>query len=185
MASIQEKYYRENRGPDLRRTPCTERRVWTVNELWDRHHEILRLISIGMTNVAVAEKLGISAQSVSLVRNSPVAQEHLMILHGARDAETVDVARDIRDTAPEALKILKMVMRGDQTLGKVPVQLRARTAEGLLDRAGYGAPKKIETINAYLTSEEILAIKERAKQNSNIIDITPEAEDGETVYHTG
>ena len=98
MPVSQQKYYEENRGPDLRRCdPSKERGTWVVNEMWDVHHEIARRLVLGQKNVQIAEDLGISAVMVSNVRNSPIVQEHTAIMRGARDADTVDLSREIKE----------------------------------------------------------------------------------------
>lgn len=178
MATPQEKYYDEGRGPDLRRAPGG-RRHWTVGHMWDVHHEIARRIVIGQKNVEIAEALGVSAQMVSNVRNSPVVQEHISIMRGARDADTVDLAREIKEIAPEALTLLKDIIKGDDQGQGAPLGLRARTAENMLARVGHGVPKvvKSENVHAFLTTEDIEDIKRRALSNDNVVDADYKEED--------
>jgi len=75
--------------------------------MWEVHHEIARLVLLGYKNVDIAEKLDCSPQLVSNVRNSPVVKEKLALMRGARDADTIDIAKEIKEIAPEALNLLK------------------------------------------------------------------------------
>lgn len=182
MATTQEKYYESERGPDLRRNPETaNNRHWTVNEMWEVHHEIARLLLLGYKNVDVAEHLSVSSQMVSNVRNSPVVQDKLTIMKGARDADTIDLSKEIRDSAPDALGLLKDIIRGDNEGAGANLPLRAKTAESMMDRAGYAAPqrKQVESIHYTLTKEEIDGIKEKAKNSGDVVDAVVIEEGGE------
>ena len=166
----QEKYYEENRGQDLRRSG--ERNHWVVSEMWDLHHEIARRISLGQKNVEIAKALGCTPQTVSNVRNSPVVQEHISILQGARDADTIDLAREIKEIAPVALQLLKNVINGEKEGVNASIALRAREANNMLARVGHGVPHKVqaEVANWHLTSKDIQDIKQRALANGDVVD---------------
>lgn len=162
QTSIQEKYYNDDRGPDLRLKPSHERRHWVVSEMWDLHHEITRLLSLGFKNTQIAQRLGISHVMVSNVKNSPVVQDQLAILRGVRDAESIDVAMEIRDFAPTCLTLLKSIVNGEV---EASTPLKAHTARDLLDRGGFPAIKRIESVSTQLTSKDIEDIKNRAFGN--------------------
>ena len=166
----QEKYYEENRGQDLRRSG--ERNHWVVSEMWDLHHEIARRISLGQKNVEIAKALGCTPQTVSNVRNSLVVQEHISILQGARDADTIDLAREIKEIAPVALQLLKNVINGEKEGVNASIALRAREANNMLARVGHGVPHKVqaEVANWHLTSKDIQDIKQRALVNGDVVD---------------
>lgn len=168
MAIPQEKYYEDNRGKDLRRAENPKH--WVVSEMWDMHHEIARLILLGRNNVRIAEELKISPQTVSNVRNSPVVQEHLAIMQGARDADTIDLAKEIKNIAPDALMLLKNIVKGENDGVNASIGLRARTAENMLARVGHGVPHKIqsESVSFVLTSKDIADIKARAAIGENV-----------------
>ena len=106
-------------------------------------------------------------------------------MQGARDAETVDLAVEIRKQAPKALKLLHKIIEGEID---APVTTRAREANNWLDRAGYGAVKRVEGqfSHAHFSPEEIEDIKRRAiengfarpsKANQHLIDVTPTTEE--------
>ena len=100
-----EKYFEAPREPDQRRKNGEERKTFEVSEMWEMHHEIVRLLVLGMKNVEICKVLGVSQPMVSYVRNSKVVKDQLAIMRAARDADTIDVARDIREKAPKALAL--------------------------------------------------------------------------------
>ena len=186
MAIPQQKYYDENRGPDLRRHDGNggSPNRWVVSEMWDAHHEIARYIVMGWKNVDIAKAMNVSSQMVSIVRNSPVVQEHIVIMRDARDADTVDLAKEIEEVAPDALALLKDIVRGDNEGANAGIALRAREANNMLARVGHGVPHKIqaETVNYHLTSKDITEIKRRAQLAKNVVpDQIPEAEVNESI----
>ena len=98
--------------------------------------------------------------------------DKLSIMRGARDADTLDLAKEIRDIAPDALDLLKNIITGEGDGEKASIALRARTAESNLDRAGYAAPKRLltENIHGHFTSEDIENLKKRAAANDDVVD---------------
>ena len=166
----QDKYYSENRGPDLRKKNG-EANHWVVNDMWSMHHEIARRIVLGQKNVEIARDLNCSAQLVSNVKNSPVVQEQITLLNGARNAETVDLAREIALVAPDAMKLITDIIRGENDGVNATLGLRAKEANGMLARAGFGVPQRIqsESVNVHLTSQDIQEIKRRAVGNSDVL----------------
>ena len=158
-----EKYYNPDRGLDLRRRkdPSQTNR-WSVSEMWDIHHEIARMLLLGWKNVDIAKKLDISREMVSGVRNSPVVRERLALMHKARDADAIDVAKEIKDFAPVALNLLKDIVKGEGDAEGASIGLRGRHAIDLVEKAGHVAVQKSLGLVGHLTSEDIEKIKERA-----------------------
>lgn len=170
MAIGREKYFNSDRGPDLRKTG--RQKTWVVSEMWDLHFEIARYVLLGWKNVDIAEQLGVTPQTISNVRNSPIVQEHLAIISGARDADTVDLDKEIKASAPTALKLLIDVINGDGEGTGAPISLRVKTAENMVARVGHGVPHKVqsENVHAYLTSADIEEIKRRAMESNDIVE---------------
>ena len=137
-----------------------ESRQYNIKELWDKHREIARQLVLGGTNVSIAETLNITPQTVSNVRNSPIGQAELQRLHGARDEETVNIAKRIEEFAPVALELLEDIMTGRQPGSSVA--LRAKVASSHLARAGYGEVHKAHVVSQHVTRDDIERIKERA-----------------------
>ena len=138
----------------------TQRRQYNVQALWEKHHEITRQVVLGRTNGAIAEDIGCTPQTISNVRNSPLAKQEIDRLSGMRDEETMAIARRIEEFAPIALDLIENIVRG-----RVPgasIALRAKLAGGQLNRAGYGEVHKVHSVHATLSRQDIEDIKQRA-----------------------
>lgn len=161
---------------DRRFKPKNEKRNYSITKLRDRHKEIIRLLSLGMENKEISEMLGVTPQNISDVRNSPLAQKELSIMQAQRDAESLDIAIQIKNTAPAAFKILEtMINRENEYLAENkderPSVLAISTAKDVLDRAGHSAVKKQFNMNASskLTPEDIERMKQDAFKAKNVV----------------
>ena len=152
----------EKIGLDGRFVP---RRRYNVQALWEKHHEITRQIVLGRTNGAIAADLDCTPQTISNVRNSPLAKEEIERLSSARDENTMEVARRIEEFAPIALDLIENIVRG--RVPEASISLRAKLASSQLARAGYGEVQKIHSVHATLSREDIENIKDRAVQAAN------------------
>lgn len=169
-----ERYFIAPRQDDARFK--TERKTFEVNKMWEVHKEIVRKLLLGEKNSEIAEDLGVSEVMVSYTRNSKVVQSQLSIMGAARDADTIDLAREIREKAPKALELLEGIIEDNGTTHSMA--LAAKTAENWMDRAGYGAPKRIEALVAHLTAEEIEGIKKSAVIDAEASSIIVKPEEG-------
>ncbi len=168
-----DKYFTAPRDPDARRS--TERKTFEVSEMWELHHEIVRRLVLGQKNSEIAKALNVTPVMVSYTRNSKVVQKQLDLMRAARDAETFDVAIRIRENAPAALELLEGIIEdGGDTHG---IALAARTAESMLDRGGYAAPKKLEGVIAHFTKDEIEELKRQAMESGKNAGMVIEAEE--------
>ena len=147
----------EKIGLDGRFTP---HRRYNVQALWEKHHEITRQIVEGRTNMAIAADLGCTPQTISNVRNSPLAKSEIERLSGERDEVTMNVARRIEEFAPVALDLIESIVRG--RVPEASIALRAKLASSQLARAGYGEVHKMQSLHAELSREDIEQIKQRA-----------------------
>lgn len=143
-----------------------EARKYNIKKLWELHANIAQQVSLGKTNVEISETLGITAQTVSNVRNSPIGKDKVEVLTAAMDAETVDIGRRIREFAPKALEYLERIIEGREP--GASVALRAKYASMHLARAGYGEITKVHSLNATVSKDDIEAIKQRALQARNV-----------------
>jgi plasmid maintenance system antidote protein VapI len=135
-------------------------RQYNIQQLWEQHREILRLLVLGWNPSAIAETLDITEQTVSNVRNSPMGRERLEELQGLRDKETIDITERVRRFMPVALDYLESIVRGEED---VTPGLRARTAENYLSRGGYGTVQKVASVHQHISRSEIEELKERAR----------------------
>ena len=178
MAYAAVDYSDPKRPADKRFKPPEMKKTWQVSKIWEIHDEIKRRILLGQKNTVIAEALGCSAQTVSNVRNSEVIQDQLSIMRGARDAATVDIAKDIQEFAPKALELLKKVVDGKGAGANASIALRSKEANNFLDRAGHAAVRRhdVRGVHAVLTVEDIERIKQRALEAKGPIVADAEAE---------
>lgn len=160
---------------DKRRANPGERKAYQVGELWDRHHEILRLALIGLSNVRIAEMVGVTPVCVSQCLNSDLGKAKLSVMRGARDANTFDVAKKIEDMKEEAMNVYEDILRAEKDDKNVSMSLKKATADTIIkELGGHEAPKKV-AIAGHFTIEDIEAIKERgrelAKESGNLIEV--------------
>jgi len=140
---------------------------FVIAQMWENHHEIARRLLLGQKNVEVAAALNCSAQIVSDVKNSPVVKEKLALMRAARDAGTINLAREIADLAPIALQRIKEAIETGVVLDKeVSAAGILKEANGLLDRDQGRAVQRVDTRNlhGHFTMEDIERIKEKAKE---------------------
>jgi len=166
-----------------RRTRPGERKTFEVKKIWESHAEIIRRLMLGQKGTHIAKELGVSSAMVGYVRNSPVVQDKLLLMGAARDANTVDLAKEIREKAPIALELLKKIVEGEID---APISLRAKEANNWMDRAGFSPVRNVQAqVNvSHFTKQDIDDIKRRAVENGfarksalneNLLDVTPEA----------
>jgi len=149
---------------DGRRAEPGQKKAFEVDHMWEVHHEIVRRRLLGQKVVNIARDLGVSETMVSYTLNSPVVRDKLDVMKGARDAETLDLAKRIRENAPKSLKLLEEIIEGEVDGTTVGVGLRAREANTMLARAGYGPITNVKgaIAHAHFSGEDIKEIKKRA-----------------------
>jgi len=140
---------------------------YEIEQLWDIHHEVMRLALIGMKQVDIANHLSITPAMVTYTLRSSLVKRQMAEMHAARDLEAVDVSAEIHRLAPKAVAVLETLL--DNSLPNI----KLKAATDILDRAGHAAVRTIKTenIHAHFTSNEIEEIKQRAKEVGLVIDI--------------
>lgn len=140
------------------RLPETHKQ-YQIEQLWDIHHEILRLALMGNKSVDIAAHLGISPVLVSYTLRSPLAARQLEGMHADRDKKAIRIAEEIQKLAPRAVEVMEELMEDP-----LP-NIKLSAAKDILDRAGYTAVQRVkaEVQHTHFTSEEIGEIKQRAK----------------------
>jgi len=146
------------------RIPANGPRKYQIQNIWDIHHRIMQLALIGMKQGDIARELGVSGTMVSYTLNSEVVKRQMAVMRGAADAEALDIAIEIRRLAPIAVKKLEELMNSENE------RIKLDTAKDVLDRAGYGAAKRLD-ISHHLTADDIEQIKERAKLVSDLVEV--------------
>lgn len=169
-----------------RSMPAGSRR-YVITELRAKHQEVVRLLAMGLKNTEIAEQLGCTAQSISIIANSPVAQARVSELQAERDESVVDVRNQIRSLAPRAIELYREVLEGEH----IDIKQRLHAADQILDRGGVPreTSAKIEAaVSHHITEDSLALIKERAieiaRRNHLLIDVTPsEAQTHEEDVH--
>lgn len=136
-----------------------EKRVYNIKSLWASHEAMLRMVALGHSNEYIAASCGVTPQTVSNVRNSPVAKGTLERFKENLDAEAIDIGARIQEFAPKALAVLEGIISGEI---ESPVAVRAKYASAHLGRAGFGEVHKVASINTHLSRDDIEQIKQRA-----------------------
>jgi hypothetical protein len=177
MKSVFKKYFGESSGRIDRRFNSDKkpRAYKDIGNLWEKHYEMLRLCSLGMTNPQIAETLGVSVYTVKNITESTLGRQHLMVLRGSRDADTVDLMQRIRDFGPKCLDVLEDVIAGKNVGGEKPkLTVRVNAAKDYLNRIPEVSPhSRRDNRTALMTLEDIQNIKRRAME-SGIVDVTPQ-----------
>ncbi len=149
----------------------TNNRAYNISHIWDTHHEIMRLLVMGLSRQEIARIMGVSPVTVTNVQNSPICRDRLNALREKRDANAMDMTNAIRELAPLAVRKLEDTM----SCGLPNVELAA--AKDVLDRAGYTPVTRVRTenYNLHFTPDELAEIKKRALESGLVqkeIDIT-------------
>lgn len=162
--------------------PPTGDRKYEIQNIWDRHREIMRLLVIGVSYSDIASQLNITPATVGNVANSTICKRQMELMRAAADLDSVAVAQRIQEIAPIALQTL------EQLLCEGTDVIKFKTATDLLDRAGHAAVKTLrtESLSVHLTRDDLEEIKKRAKEiglctDEDAIDITPSGESRERV----
>jgi hypothetical protein len=148
---------------DNRRNPDGNQN-YDVTRIWESHNEIIRLLVAGVSPTAIARTLNITTQTVSNVRNSPLAQQRISELAAQRDAEAIDIAKRVAEIAPLAVDVLKKhlvdALDNDEN-DKDVARIGTTAALGLLDHA---VPRKVEgrVLHGHMTLDRINEIKQKA-----------------------
>jgi len=143
--------------------PPTLQRKYTSQVMTARHQEIIRLIVLGLENKAIAAMLGVTPQTVSNVRNSPLAQHYMDTLKIARDATTVDIGRTLVQVAEKGAKYLDELIDGVHDDQGVTPGLKAKVSWDALSRVGHSPVVRTHTINEdRITPEMLELMKERS-----------------------
>lgn len=151
-----------------RKRPPEMRKSFQIAEVHETHHEIARRLVLGQKPKEIAKDLNIGYGTVLNVRRSPIIQEQMKIMGGARDAETHDIAKQIRDLTPKCVKVLEEIIDDDE-VGK---SLKMKASLAVLDRAGHAVPKNVNVkgMHAVISAQDLIAIKERAAEIGMIAD---------------
>ena len=137
--------------------PAKEVRKYEIQNLWDKHHQALRLLVLGVKPKDVAAQVNLTPQMISILANSTIGKSALMVMRGVLDKSVIDVKGKIDEMAPKALEVIEELLDCNES------KIRLAAAVDVLDRAGYAPPKQVNVgVTHKVTQEDIEAIKRRA-----------------------
>ena len=145
-------------------------------ELGPIHNEIIRLLSIGLTNSEVAMKMGVTNATVINVKYSHEGRMMLKLLGVERDKMTIILKDKVSQLGPIAADVIEDLLMDKET----PQSVKARTALQILEMNGLSRSKD-EGINAHLQDAIISQIVANANNSGLMIVHDSVAEDAEVV----
>ena len=142
-----------------------DKRRYQLRGLNEMHRECIRLTLLGWKPKQIADFLGITEPTVCNAVNGHKGRMQLAIMRGARDADSIDIAKDITEFAAEAWEIAKDLIRDTNQ----PASLRLKYCFETIGVAGHVKPQRVQMSHAvaHLTIDEITAIKDRARLLAN------------------
>lgn len=135
-----------------------------LKELKAHHRNIIQMSFNGFKNAEIAERLGMTQSTVSLIINSPLGKAYLEGLQDKSQKASLDVRKELISMNKTALATFKRLLDPSQ---KTPAAVQYNTAKDILDRTGYKASDKID-LNFTLKnkSDEELDAEINAIENS-------------------
>lgn len=142
-----------------------------LKRLKARHERILELASLGASNIAIADELGITSQTVCNVLRSSIGRARLSELNQEREARFHARQERLDELADNALSVYEDVFLGHEPLEP---KEKVKLAGDILDRTGLPKTSRSEqtSVRATLTREQIEEINARASA-IEIIPIAP------------
>ena len=137
-------------------------RKYTLENLFERHQEIVRLKSLGYSNEKIAKNLEISPTTVSYTLASPISIGLRQEIQTRKNEQAATINERIASLSSEAVDYMQQVLAGD--IETASPALRVKVCEAVLDRSGHAKVSVSHTtnLNAHLTAEEIAEIRERS-----------------------
>jgi hypothetical protein len=151
--------------------------MYQLRKLHAVHREVIRLRASGLTNMNIANELGVTQAFVGLVLNSELGKLAMEEMQSKMDAEVIEVGVALQQNAKLAEAFLGKVVVGEEK-GVSPA-LRARVCMDQLDRAGFGKITKNLNVDfsGALTAQEIAEIKAEGRRMVSVVNTAAGEED--------
>ncbi len=154
---------------DGRKLPSNEPRSYEIAEMRNVHHRMVELSFLGYSHIDIAAMLDRTPQNISDVLSSDLAKAHIEALQLARDENSITVAKQLKELAPEALRLIKtsLVRKNKDMLADEEMKidrLHKDIALEILDRTGHTVPKQSNQFHLHLTKSQISNIKNYNEQ---------------------
>lgn len=146
-----------------------------IKSLRPRHHEILRLKFLGLSNNEIAIRVGILPPAVSCIINSPLAKAELERMNAAAEAKLVDVPTrerlqtELEQAAVDSVRVNRAILLSADAHPSV----RARIGQHFMDRVIFNKNDETEQVS-FRDILRSLATIER-QMGSNAIPIPAQA----------
>jgi len=137
-------------------------KTWQPTELSPRHHEMKRLMLMGLSNKDIGKRLGCTPQLVCNVRNSKVMKEALAKLQDKADEDIINTKNRLEALEELATDVYESILTASPEEG-VPWHTKAHVADKVLDRTGHSAPQQNLHLHGHFTADDLQDIKRRAK----------------------
>ena len=147
----------------------------TLKELRSQHRNIIQMAFNGYKNNEIAERLGMTQSTVSIVLRSPLGQAYLNGLQDRAAEATLDVRKKLVSLNKDALAAIARILTPTE---KAPHSVQLNAAKDVLDRNGYKAPDRLNidmTLQTKTDEEldaEIEAIEASLRRKHNIKNLT-------------
>jgi hypothetical protein len=133
-----------------------------VQKLKIRHHEIARLMAAGLSDKDIMENLGGSRANLHLLRRNPAFQNLLLAFMAERDAQAMDLAGQIRQTAALAVDQIQQRLEDPEMAAAMPLKALTEISVAMLDRAGFNPTTKIASVSVGVTAKTLEELRNAA-----------------------
>ena len=149
-----------------------------LQRMSERHHTLARLLALGnFTQAKIGSITGYHPSTISILKRSPAFQELLAYYRGMIDENVLDYTDRIAYLTGLTLERLQQQLEENPKLTPGFLESMFKT---LADRSGHGPVNRSQSlhVSAVITGEKLLALKERARQQSAdvVVERTLEAE---------
>ena len=142
-------------------------KYWENLRLKPVHMQMLLMKAAGFKNRAIAKQVGYDEGRVSVIVNHPDAMYLLSHLVSFQAETLLDVNARIQAHAGEALDTALMLLRNGKQ------EVREKVAFKLLDRAGYGAVKKVEATHKFeMPADQASALTAALRESDDVEDMS-------------
>ena len=144
-----------------------------LQKLSDRHHEIARLLTLGLSNKEIAQQLGLDPSTISQVKSSPLLRAKVEELSQGRDENTKDIRASFEDLAPQAIEALQTMVRNED--GSIMGSTQLNAAKYVLEVLGHSPVRqnKHVVISTAVDPTRLLEIRNTMLNNQKRIGIAP------------
>ena len=141
----------------------------------DRHRVILRQVLLGDSDKHIAEMLGITRETVGIVRRSAAGRAELDRMHQEADKGTIDINQRIKEAAPAAFEVLQSAITGAAMNDGTEITLNSKDRVAacfrMLELCGHSPVRKVEGkhLHGVVTGDILDMVNARAEECSELL----------------